>query len=147
MQQPGRAAYRYLVALFFGGVVVQFFLAGLGAFRTQHDASAGTAVTDNRFEHNFSAHVALGHALLIVGALVFVAALAGRLGRNRVLLVLALPLLVELQSVLANVGSSAFRALHPVNGCVILALSGVLAHRAWLRAEAEAPETAAVTAS
>ena len=60
MQQAGRTAYRYLVALFVAGVIVQFFLAGLGAFRTQHDAGAGTAVTDRRFADNFSVHVALG---------------------------------------------------------------------------------------
>lgn len=140
MQQAGRAAYRYLVALFVAGVIVQFFLAGLGAFRTQHDAGAGTAVTDKRFEDNFSVHVALGHALGVVGALVFLAALAGRLGRGRALLALALPLLVELQSVFANAGPAVFRAIHPVNGCLILGIAGVLAHRAWASRGAEALE-------
>ncbi|MGH3048823.1 MAG: DUF6220 domain-containing protein, partial [Gaiellaceae bacterium] len=131
MQQAGRAAYRYLVALFLVGVVAQFFLAGLGVFRTQHQASTGTAVTDSRFGDDFSAHVTLGHILLIGGGIVFLAAFAGRLGRRRILLTLALPVLVELQSVFANAGPSAFRALHPVNGTLILGISAVLAHRAW----------------
>ena len=134
MQQAGRVAHRYLAAAFVAAVIVQFFLAGLGAFRTQHDASIGS-VGDKRFEDNFSNHVMLGHLLLIGGALVFLAALAGRLGRRRALLSLALPLLVELQSVFANVGGSAFRALHPVNGCLILGIAGVLAHRAWRERE------------
>jgi hypothetical protein len=144
MQQVGRAAYRYLVALFFAGVVVQFFLAGLGVFRTQHDAEGGTAVTDGRFGGNFDAHVQLGHILLIVGAVIFLAALAARLGRNRVLAALALPVLVELQSVFANAGPSGFRALHPVNAILILALSGRLAHSAWSHRSVQAPETAPV---
>jgi hypothetical protein len=74
-------------------------------------------------------------------------ALAGRLGRRCVLLALALPLLVELQSVFANLGPAGFRALHPVNACAILALSGVLAHRAWVRREAEMPEASPVVAN
>ena len=131
MQHAGRVAYRYVAALFFALVIAQFFLAGLGAFRTQHDAKAGVAVTDKRFEHDFSAHMTLGFLLAIVGLIVFLAALGGRLGRSRVLLALSLPLLVELQSVFANAGPSGFRALHPVNACLILGISGALAHRAW----------------
>lgn len=127
-----RAAYRYLVALFAAGVVAQFFLAGLGAFRTQRQAGRET-VTNTRFEHDFSAHVTLGHLLLILGALVFLAALTARAGRRRVLTTLALPLLVALQSVLANAGPASVRALHVVNACIILALSFLLAHRAWTR--------------
>ena len=40
----------------------------------------------------------------------------------------------------ANAGPSGFRALHPVNGCLILGISGVLAHRAWAGRRAEALE-------
>lgn len=146
MQQAGTAAYRYLLALFFAGVVVQFFLAGLGVFRTQHDAAVGTAVGDSRFEDSFSAHVTLGHVLLIVGALVFLAALVARLGRSRVLGALLLALLVELQSVFANVGPSAFRALHPVNAILIFAIAAVLTHRAWRHRTAGATNAAPVVA-
>jgi len=126
-------------------VIVQFFLAGLGAFRTQHDAGGGVTVDDSRFQHNFAAHTTLGFALSIVGLVVFAAALAGRLGRGRVLLALALPLLVELQSVFANAGPAGFRALHPVNACLILGLSGVLAHRAWRTSATKVPEAAPAT--
>lgn len=144
MTQAGRTAYRYLVALFVAGVVVQFFLAGLGAFQTQRDADGGTQINDHRFEHNFTPHMTLGFILAIVGLVVFLAALAGRLGRNRVLLALALPVLVELQSVFANVGPAAFRGLHVVNACVILVLSAVLARVAWReqREAARSPVTA-----
>lgn len=59
--------------LFAVGVVAQFFLVGLGAFRTQRQSGRGT-VTSGRFGHDFSAHVTLGHVLLILGALVVLAA-------------------------------------------------------------------------
>jgi Family of unknown function (DUF6220) len=146
MRQAGRLAYRYLVALFFAGVIVQFFLAGLGVFRTQHDADGGVTISDHRFEHNFSPHAAWGFMLSILGLLVFLSALGGRLGRSRVLLSLALPVLVELQGVLANAGPSGFRALHPVNACLILGVSAYLAHRAWRTSEAAAPESAPAAA-
>ena len=141
MRQAGLLAYRYLVALFFLGVIVQFFLAGLGVFRTQHDADGGVTVSDHRFEHNFSPHAALGNILFVVGLLVLLAALAARLGRNGALLALALPVLVFLQSVFANAGPSGFRALHPVNAGLILGTSALLAHRAWRR-RAEVAESA-----
>ena len=128
-----RAVHRVLLSLFTLGVVVQFFLAGLGVFRVAGGAS------DKRFDHVFAAHRALGNILFIVALLVLVAALVARLGRPRVLISLALPLLVFLQSILANDGPSWVRALHPVVAVLILALAGSFTGRLWR--EHRAPAT------
>ena len=103
-----RSAHRVVLSVFTLGVIVQFFLAGLGVFRVQHGAS------DARFDHVFGPHRALGNVLFIVGLLVLVAAIVARVGRTRVLISLVLPLLVFVQSILANGGPSWVRALHPV---------------------------------
>ncbi|HEX5247623.1 MAG TPA: hypothetical protein VFW41_10890 [Gaiellaceae bacterium] len=103
-----RAVHRVLLSVFTLGVVVQFFLAGLGVFRVEHGAS------DARFDHVFAPHRALGNVLLIVA-----------------LLVLVLVLLVFLQSILANNGPSWVRALHPVVAVLILALAGSFTGRLW----------------
>ena len=120
-----RTVHRVLLSVFTLGVIVQFFLAGLGVFRVQHGAS------DSRFDHVFEPHRVLGNVLLIVALLVLVAALAGRLGRGQVLLGLVLTLLVFLQSILANNGPSSVRAIHPVVAVLILALAGSFAGRLW----------------
>jgi uncharacterized protein DUF6220 len=120
-----RAVHRVILSVFTLGVVVQFFLAGLGVFRVQHGAS------DARFDHVFGPHRALGNVLFIVALLVLLAALFGRLGRGQVLLGLVLSLLVFLQSVLANNGPSWVRAVHPVVAVLILALAGSFTGRLW----------------
>jgi hypothetical protein len=120
-----RSVHRVVLSVFTLGVIVQFFLAGLGVFRVQHGAS------DARFDHVFGPHRALGNVLFIVGLLVLVAAIVARLGRTRVLISLVLPLLVFVQSILANGGPSWVRALHPVVAVVILALAGSFTGRLW----------------
>ena len=92
--------HRVILSVFTLGVVVQFFLAGLGVFRVQGGAS------DSHFDHVFAPHRALGNVLFIVALLVLLAALVARLGRGQVLLGLVLALLVFLQSILANNGPS-----------------------------------------
>jgi len=119
------AVHRYLLSLFTLGVVVEFFLAGLGVFRVQDGASA------SRFDHVFGPHRTLGNVLLILALLVLVAAILARLGRVRVLISLLVPLLVYLQFVFADHGSTWFRALHPVNAVLVLALAGSFTGRLW----------------
>ena len=120
-----RSVHRVVLSVFTLGVIVQFFLAGLGVFRVQHGAS------DARFGHTFGPHRALGNVLFIVGLLVLVAAIVARLGRTRVLISLMLPLLVFVQSILANDGPPWVRALHPVVAVLILALAGSFTGRLW----------------
>jgi predicted transporter len=120
-----RSVHRVVLSVFTLGVIVQFFLAGLGVFRVQHGAS------DARFDHVFGPHRTLGNVLFIVGLLVLVAAIVARLGRTGVLISLVLPLLVFVQSILANSGPSWVRALHPVVAVLILALAGSFTGRLW----------------
>ena len=125
-----RAAFRYLLTIFLLGVAVQFFLAGLGAFRTQHASDHGT-VGDKQFGDFFHPHVVLGNVLLVIALVVFLAALAGRMGRRWVLPALALPILVELQFVFANNGPAWFRAFHVLNAFVIAGIAGSQTGLAW----------------
>jgi K+-sensing histidine kinase KdpD len=120
-----RSVHRVLLSVFTLGVIVEFFLAGLGVFRVRHGTS------DARFDHVFDPHRVLGNVLLIVALLVLVAALLARLGRGQALLALVLTLLVFLQSILANNGPSWVRALHPVVAVLILALAGSFTGRLW----------------
>ena len=119
------AVHRIILSVFTLGVIVQFFLAGLGVFRVQDGASS------SHFDHVWSPHRTLGNVLFIVALLVLVAAIVARLGRTRVLLSLVLPLLVFVQSILANNGPSWVRAFHPVNAVLILALAGSFTGRLW----------------
>jgi hypothetical protein len=120
-----RTVHRVVLSVFTLGVVVQFFLAGLGVFRVQNGAS------DTRFDHVWAPHRALGNVLFIVALLVLLAALVARLPRTQVLISLVLPLLVFVQSILANNGPSWVRALHPVVAVLILALAGSFTGRLW----------------
>jgi hypothetical protein len=134
-----RAVHRWLLTLFIIGVAVQFFLAGLGVFKTQHATDRGT-VGDSQFASYFDPHRALGNVLLGVGILVFLAALVARLGRTRALVMLVLPVLVFLQSVFANSGPSWFRALHVLNAFVIAGVAGSQTGIYWREARAGAQE-------
>ena len=78
MSNVGRTIYRFLVILFALGVVLQFFLAGVGAFRVQHNTDHGT-LGDKGFGDAFAPHSAVGFALLIVGLLAAPAGAASRL--------------------------------------------------------------------
>ena len=120
-----RTIHRYLLSIFTVGVVVQFFLAGLGVFKVTGGAS------DQRFDHVFAPHRALGNVLFIVAILVLLAAMVARLSRARVALSAALVVLVFLQSVFANDGPAWFRAIHPVNAALILALAGSFTGMLW----------------
>jgi len=141
-----RAAYRYWTLILFVAVIVQIGAAGYGAFYA--DAKAGEpagSVTQEQFDHGFGFHVFLGFMIFLASVLLFLLALAARIGRRGVLFALAVPLLVFLQIVLGMVGAStpAVGALHPVNALLILSLIGYLAHRAWAnhRARSASPAT------
>ena len=64
MRSVARTGYRYLATLFLVGVIVEFFLAGLGVFRTQAAATkAGTTLTTSAFKHSFESHLVVGDIL------------------------------------------------------------------------------------
>ena len=115
------ASYRWVAVLFLAGVVVEFFLAGLGVFRTQHEATkAGSILTKSGFNHSFDPHLVLGDVLFAVGLVLCVAAFAARIGRKARLTSGALFVLLVVQAALAFAGPAAVRALHPVLGLLVL---------------------------
>ena len=133
----GGAVHRWLLTLFIVGVAVQFFLAGLGVFRVEHVATkTGTNLTEDRFDHFFDPHAALGNVLFIVAVLVFLAALIARVGRPRIFAMLALPVLVFLQFIFAGGGPAWFRAFHVLNAFLIAGLAGAHTGMAWREARA-----------
>jgi Family of unknown function (DUF6220) len=134
-----RAIYRFWALILFPAVLAQIGAAGYGAFSADTTISNNSlTLTQKQFDHGFAFHVAFGYILFLASVLLFLFALGARLGRRRVLLALAAPILFFLQIVLAMVGNGtpAIGVLHPVNGFLIAALTGYLAHQAWSKRRA-----------
>jgi Family of unknown function (DUF6220) len=124
-----RAAFPWLAWIFAGCLVVQVFLAGLGAF--------GTA-------DGFSAHVAWAYTfgyLILVNTVV---AIVAGLPRRLIGLTALAAVLFILQSVLVALRdvSIGIAAIHPVNGFLILLIALVIARdsTALRRAPDAAPD-------
>ena len=132
MTTVARAVYRYLAALFLAGVVAEFFLAGLGVFRTMLGATAvGTTLTRAAFDHSFQPHLLLGDLLFGAGLLLLVVALLARLGRREVLTALGLLILLAVQATFAFTGPAAVRALHPLLALLVLGTAAAINVRAF----------------
>ena len=129
-----RAVYRYWALILFLAVIVQIFLAGFGAFGVVGEADDGT-VDEDVVDDKFGPHGALGFFIGPGALLLFLVALGGRLGRNRVLLSLGVLALWFLQEILAGAGTdvSFVGGLHAANALLILGLTGYLAERSWRR--------------
>jgi hypothetical protein len=128
------ALQRYLISLYFIGIIVQFFLVGVGLFGMK----AGSNIDNAK---SLDAHRGFGFILVeFVGGLLLIATLVAwqkPLGR-KVGLYVALCLLGVLQAVLATEGflHKYIGMFHPVNALVLLGLSGRLAQTAWTEARA-----------
>ena len=112
--------YAYLAALLLLGVIVQFFLAGLGVFDI-----AGHQDLEN--VKDLDPHRALGHILAGVALLMLIAALIARTSKLAMWGSLALVILIEVVQVLLASGGEDHHwvgGLHALNGVVILALAG-----------------------
>ncbi|MCW3048133.1 MAG: putative rane protein [Solirubrobacterales bacterium] len=109
-------AHRGLALLFLAAVVVQFFLAGLGAFG-----------------ESYAAHRALGNALGLIGLVLVILAAVGRREALQASAVLFVLLIV--QAILGSVGDDVrvLGALHPVNALAILGVGSLTAAGAPLR--------------
>jgi hypothetical protein len=108
-----RTAHRRLARVIAAAIVLQFFLAGAGAFGAT----------------SFAPHRALGWLLLLLAAAELLLAL---LGRSLVRHTGVLFLLVVVQVLLGVLGSDAsawFGALHAVNALGVMAAAGTLARR------------------
>jgi hypothetical protein len=108
-----RVIFFGLAAIYLLGVVVQFFLAGLGTF-------AATS---------FDAHRTLGYILAAIALILLVLAIIGRLPRVVFLLAVALLALNVLQIVLANLDVGEVAALHVVNALVVFFVAHELMQR------------------
>ncbi len=136
IRRGAAAGLRYVIAIFFLGVIAQFFLVGYGLF-----AMHAGATIDNA--KSLDAHRNFGWALgEIGGALILILALISWprpkiLGLYILLVVLAFPV----QGVLASTGvhHKWVGMLHPVNALILFGLSGYLAHRAWSKWGGHAP--------
>jgi len=133
---------RYVVSLYFVGVIVQFFLVGVGLFGMK----AGSTIDNAK---SLDPHRGFGFMLIdIVGGLLLLAALIAwqKPLRQKVGLYVLLCVLGQVQGVLATEGwhHQYVGMFHPVTALVILGLSGTLMRQAWAeaRAHARAPEAA-----
>jgi hypothetical protein len=134
-----RSIYRYVAALLFVAVIVQVGAAGYGAFYAAHKlANTGDTLGHTGFDHGFNFHDGFGYLIFVVAVVLFLLAVAGRVGKPGVLWALAAPLLLLVQILLARAGESApaIGPLHAINALLVVGLTGGLAHRAWRRASA-----------
>jgi Family of unknown function (DUF6220) len=110
-------AHRGLALLFLAAVVVQFFLAGLGAFGAE----------------TYNAHKGLGNVLGLVGLVLLILAAVGRREALQASAVLFVLLIV--QAILGGAGDDVgvLGGLHPVNALAILGVGSLTAAGAPLR--------------
>jgi hypothetical protein len=110
-----RTSHRWIVDLFAGLIVIQFFLAGLGAFTTVHN---------KRFsDNNFGPHAVLGTVLVVVALVIAVLAVLGRWSPSATKLSGVLLGLMILQFILGVAGAGTapvLGGLHAVNALLIL---------------------------
>jgi len=111
-----RIGYAVLSSVFVTCVLVQVFLAGMGAFGAY-----------------WSLHLTFAHFLGLPPLLMAPAAFAGRLSWALRALPLGFLILIGAQYALANAAVPA-AALHPVNALLIICLSLLTTRRAWAAA-------------
>jgi len=120
--------YIVLSVLFGVAVVVQFYLAGYGAFAHHHGAHV--------VHHAFSAHEELGNILGIWSVVLLVLALVARVSRRVVVAAFVVALLTEpVQHALVQFGKDHrwVGGLHAFNGTLILVLAIWVAWMSWNR--------------
>jgi len=129
-----RGIYRFGVAILFVAVLAQIGAAGYGAFYVSNKlGDKGDTLDHKGFDHGWSVHVGLGWIIVYGGILLFLIALAARVGRPRIWFQLATTVALIVQVFLAFLGESVPGAgfLHPLNAFVILGLTGQIAFRVW----------------
>jgi len=109
-----RTSFQWLVWLYILGVVIQFFLAGLGVMGGE----------------DIEPHEALGSLLTLVSLILLVLALVGKEGRAVIGMCGALLVLAVLQSVWAQIDEPLFlRAFHVFDALLIAAIAQHLGQR------------------
>jgi Family of unknown function (DUF6220) len=131
--QSLRKVHGGLAYLFAGLIVIQFFLAGLGAFTTVHNKKFD--------DNNFGAHGLLGTLLVLIALVITIIALIGRWSPAALKLSAALFGLMILQFILGVSGagtSPVLGGLHAVNALLIVAVTYLLVKNARHPREASA---------
>jgi hypothetical protein len=129
---------KYVTTLFFLGVIVQFFLVGVGLFGMQDGATIDNA-------SSLDPHRGFGFILADGGALLMLVLvlLAWPTPRKLLGAWILLAVLAFVQPILADFHHQWVGMFHPVNAIILLGLSGRLAHYAWTtgrnKEAAEAP--------
>ncbi len=131
VRQGAAWIYRVLITLFAAGVVVEFFLVGLGIFRAMPADDA--SVTHDTFDDRFTVHAALGGILAGGSLLLLIVILVAWTGPLSIGATFALAVLTFVQMILGGAGEDApvAGAFHAINALLILGLSGFLTVRAW----------------
>ena len=144
--------YRYWITLIWLAVVVQIAAAAYGAFYAadklgdQEGSDETKMISEKAFDHGFGFHTAFGYIIFLAAVLLLLIALAGRLGKRRILFSLAVLVAVVVQVVLAWISEAvhAVGPLHGLNALVIFGLTGSMAGFAWRQHRASrVPETSA----
>ncbi len=120
-----RSLHGGLAHLFAGLVVVQFFLAGLGAFTTIHNKKYS--------DGNFGPHAILGSLMVVLALVILIVAAVGRWSPRAARLSGALFGLMIVQLVLGLIGSGTapwVGGLHAVNALLITAVAYLLVREA-----------------
>lgn len=136
------AVYRYWSALLVLAVVVQIGLAGYGAFYVAHKVDDGV-VSEDKFDDGFGPHMGFGYLVVLIGLILLVLALAQADRKQRWKQPTILAVLLVLQVVFAQLGSSvpALGFIHPLNAVAIFVLGSLIAHTEW-RGARQAPAAA-----
>jgi len=129
-----RALYRYGTVILAAMVVVQIGAAGFGAFNaSEHLPHASSKLTGKVYDDGFSFHTGFGYAVFIAAVVLFLLALASRMGRRKVMEVVGLPVMVIVQILLAWAAEDHHWVgpFHALLAFGILGASGRLVYEAW----------------
>jgi len=145
-----RTIYRYWLTLIWLAVIAQIAGAAYGAFYSaqklgdQKGSDESKIISEKVFDHGFGFHTAFGYLIFLGAVVLLLLALAGRLGKRRILWSLAVPVAVAVQIVLAWASESvhAIGILHGINALVIFGLTGAMTGMAWREARSAAPAAA-----
>jgi hypothetical protein len=137
-----RTVYRCWSWLVFAAVVLQVGFAGYGAFYAASKVD-DNPINEDKFNDGFGLHTGFGYLIILLGLILLVLALAGRVRGRQLKLTGLLAGLFIVQLLLAWFGYEApvIGFFHPVNALIIFALTGYLASTEW-RAAALRPAPA-----
>jgi hypothetical protein len=137
-----RVIYRYWLTLLWLAVVAQIAGAAYGGFYSaeklgdQKGSDESKMISEKVFDHGWGFHTAFGYIIFLGAVVLLLLALAGRLGKRRILWSLAVPVAVAVQIVLAWASESVhgIGILHGINALVIFGLTGSMTGMAWREA-------------